>query len=210
MISSLLTGQFVPTVAQRYGVFGIVVNVFEIVVLIIMCIYFTYQISVYYSFVWRGNRSIKKIEESNSNIDSHQSYLHHGVVSYVNNISTFFNRYSKEKTKLSDLVSIFLFMNFLFGFYVIIILYSIIGIGDTTFLAGPFSAILFLIMIISWLVSFGTSFKIRKNILIWEKIITKLDIWAQELENLPSNTSEKSEVIEDEQKNKHQSLLGDP
>ena len=200
LIYSLITGQFVPTLAQRYGVFGIVINVLEVVVLIIMCIYFTFQISVYYSFVIKGNRSIKKIEENDSNIDSLQSNLHHGIVSYVNNVSTFFKRYSKDKTKLSDIVTIFLYMNFLFGFYIIFILYSLIGIGDTTFLTSPFSAILFLTMIISWLVSFGTSFKIRKNIITWEKIIPKLDTWAQELEDLPSNTSSKSEILEDEQK----------
>ena len=195
---SLLTGQIIPTLAQRYGLFGIIVNIVEITVLFIMIIYFTFQISVYYSFVIRGNRSIRNIEQHNSNINSLQSDLHHGIVSYVNNISTFFKRYLKDKTKLSDLVSVFLYMNFLFGFYVIFLLFSLIGIGDTTYLTGPFSAIFFLTMIISWLVSFGTSFKIRKNILIWEKIISKLDTWAQELEDLPSNTLNKSEIIKDE------------
>lgn len=195
---SLLTGQFIPTLAQRYGLFGIIVNTLEVIVLIIMIIYFTFQISVYYSFVIRGNRSIRKIEKDNSHIDSLQYNFYHGIVSYVNIISTFFKRYSKEKTKLSDLVTVFLFMNFLFGFYVIFLLFSLIGIGDTMYLTGPFSAIFFLTMIISWLVSFITSFKIQKNILIWEKIIPKLDTWAQELEDLPSNTLNKSEIIKDE------------
>ena len=60
-------------------------------------------------------------------------------------------------------------------------------------------AIFFLMTVISWLVSFGSSFKIRKNIIIWEKIVPKLNTWAQELEDLPSNNSKKSEILEDEQ-----------
>jgi hypothetical protein len=64
----------------------------------------------------------------------------------------------------------------------------------------PIDLTMFLITIICWLVSLRTSIKIRKNIITWEKIIPKLDTWAQELEDLPSNTSKKSEILKDEQK----------
>ncbi len=202
LMYSILTGQFIPTLVQRYALFGIVFTVLQLTVLNLMFIYLIFQISVYFSFVIRGNRSIKRIEQSNPNNDNLQSILlHHGIVSYINNISTFFNRYSKEKTKLSDLVTIFLYMNFFFGYLIIFIYSSLGGIGDSTVLAEPFSAILFLALIISWLISFGTSFKIHKNILIWDKIIPKLDTWAQEIEDLPSNTSNKPIGNRNEQNN---------
>ena len=202
LIYLFTTGQIAPTLAQRYGVFGIIINVIEVVVLIIMFIYFIYQNLVYYSFIRKGNRSIRKIKENYSNINSFQYKFHLGIVSYVNNVTTFFKRYSKEKKNLSDLVTFFLYMNFLFGMYIIIIVFSLVEIGETTMVSSPFMLLFFLLTIICWLVSFGTSFKIRKNILIWEKIIPKLDSWAQEIENLPSNTTNTSEIIENEQNKK--------
>jgi hypothetical protein len=76
---------------------------------------------------------------------------------------------------------------------------SLVGIGETEMLNTPIDLTMFLITIICWLVSFRTSIKIRKNILTWEKIVPKLDAWAQDLEDLPSNSSSKSEILEDEQ-----------
>ena len=194
-----MTGQITPTLAQRYGVFGIIINVIQVVVLLIMFIYFIYQNVVYYSFIREGNRSIRKIKESHSNIYSFEYKLHHGIASYVNNVTTFFKRYSKEKKSIKDLVTVFLYANFLFGLYIIIIIFSLVEIGETSTVNSPFMAIFFLMTVISWLVSFGSSFKIRKNIIIWEKIVPKLDIWAKELEDLPSNNSKKSEILDDEQ-----------
>jgi len=203
LFSLFMTGQITPTLAQRYGVFGIVINIIQVVVLLIMFIYFIYQNVVYYSFIRKGNRSIRKIKESHSNIYSFEYKLHHGIVSYVNNVTTFFKRYSKEKKNMRDLVTIFLFANFLFGLYIIIIIFSLVEIEETAMVNSPFMAIFFLMTVISWLVSFGSSFKIRKNFIIWEKIIPKLDSWAQDLEDLPSNTSKSSEILEDEQKKNH-------
>jgi len=194
-----ITGQITPTLSQRYGVFGVVINTIQVVVLFIMFIYFIYQNFVYYSFMRRGKRAIRKIKETYSNIYSFEYRLHQGIVSYVNNITNFFKPYSKEKKNLSDTVTLFLYMNFIFSLYIIILMVSLAGIGETTLVDSPFMIFIFLTTVASWLVGFITSFKIRKNILKWEKIIPKLKIWAQELEDLPSNTSSKSEILEDEQ-----------
>ena len=170
-----ITGQIIPTLSQRYGVFGVVINTIQVVVLFIMFIYFIYQNIVYFSFIHRGNRSIRKIKKTYSNIYSFESRLHQGIVSYVNNITSFFRPYSKEKKNLSDLVTVFLYANFLFSLYIIIIMVSLVGIGKTEMLNTPIDLTMFLITIICWLVSLRTSIKIRKNIITWEKIIPKLD-----------------------------------
>jgi len=191
LIYNLLTGQIIPTLSQRYGLFGIIFNTIQLITLNLMNVFLIVQISFYYSFIIRGNRSIRNIEQIDSSEEGVQTSnnLYLGITSYINNISTFFNRYSKDKRNLSDLVSIFLFINFFFGFLIVFIFLSIIGIGDSTGLSQAFSAIFFLGMIISWLISLRTSFKIMKKISIWEKIILKLDTWANDLENLPLNAN---------------------
>jgi len=198
LILAILTGQFFPTLVQRYKLVGTIFNGIQFVVLFLILFVFICHILIYFSFVIRGNRSIKKIEKTDSDDGNLQSIFHHGIVSYVNHILTFFKRYSKDKKKLSDLVTIFLFIYFFLGYWIIFLYSSLGGIGDSKVFGEPFSVILFLAWIISWLVSFGMSFKIRKKILLWEKIIPKLDTWAHELEELPSNTSNKSEILEDE------------
>ena len=195
---AILTGQFIPSLVQRYRLVGTVFNGIQIVVLFLIIIVFICHIVIYYSFVIKGNRSFKKIEKMDSNDENLQSILHHGIVSYVNNILSFFKRYSKEKKKLSDRVTIFLFIYFFLGYWIFFLYLSLGGIGDSNVLVEPFSVILFLAWVISWLVSFGISFKIRKNILTWEKIIPKLENWAQEIEDLPIDASYKSEMFEDE------------
>lgn len=176
--SLLFSGQVKTELLQRYGLFGIIITVIQTTVLFILIIQIAVQIFFYRKFIIRGNISLKKTKVDKKT----QNGLYSGIIPYINNFYAFFNRYSKEKTKLSKLVTIFLFFNSFWGIYVIIIFSSLLDAENGNFLTTFSMAILFLLMVIFWIINFITSLKIRNEIMKWEKVFPKLEEWAQELE----------------------------
>ena len=154
-------------------------------------------------------RSLKQDKGDNRT----RTALYHGIVPYITNFyaffnryskekffnryskEKFFNRYSKEKTTLVKLVRTFLFFNFFSGFYVIFLFTRFLDTGNGNFSINISMVILFLSMLFFWLMNLMTSFKIRNEIVKWEKLFPKLEEWAQELEQL---SSEKSNFFEEE------------
>ena len=176
--SLLVSGQVKTELSQRYGLFGIIVTIIETTVLFILIIQIAVQIFFYRKFIIRGNISLKKTKGDKKT----QNGLYSGIIPYINNFYAFFNRYSKEKTKLSTLVTIFLFFNSFWGIYVIIIFSSLLDAENGNFLTTFSMAILFLLMVTFWIMNFITSLKIRNEIVKWESLFPKLEEWAQEIE----------------------------
>jgi hypothetical protein len=181
----MATGQITTDLSQRYGLFGTIVSIFITTVLFILIIQIGIQAFFYGSFVIRGNRSLK---QSKGN-DETRATLHNGIVPFITNFYAFFNRYSKEKTSLIKLVSTFLFLNFISGFFVIFLFTRLMELENADPLIGISIIILFLAMLVFWLINLMTSIKIRSEVAKWEKLFPKLDDWAQNLEQLSSENS---------------------
>ncbi|NVM46833.1 MAG: hypothetical protein HWN79_18150, partial [Candidatus Lokiarchaeota archaeon] len=139
----------------------------------------------YGSFIIRGNRALKQIEEDKAL----GTAPYDGIVPYITNFYAFFKRYSKEKTTLVKLVKTYLFFNFFFGFLVIFFFTRILDIGSANVLINISMVIIFLLLLTFWLISLMTSIKIQKEIVRWEKLFPKLEEWAQELEQFSSENS---------------------
>ena len=176
----LITGQITFELSQRYGLFGTIVTIIQLVVLSLLIIQIGIQIFFYGKFVIRGNYSLKQTKVDKGT----RKALYNGIVPYINNFYAFFNRYSKEKTNLSKLVSTFLFANFLSGFFVVFLFTRLLNGENTHSLLFLCMTILFLSMLFCWIVIFMTLIKIKKEIVKWEKIFPKLEEWAQELEHV--------------------------
>ncbi len=196
----LVTGQTTTDLAQRYGLFGTIVTIILTTVLSLLIIQIGIQIIFYGLFIIKGNRSLKQDKGDKRT----RTALYHGIVPYITNFYAFFNRYSKEKffnhyskekTTLVKLVRTFLFFNFFSGFYVIFLFTRFLDTGNGNFSINISMVILFLSMLFFWLMNLMTSFKIRNEIVKWEKLFPKLEEWAQELEQL---SSEKSNFFEEE------------
>jgi len=181
----LVIGQTTTDISQRYGLFGSIVTIFLTTVLFLLIIQIGIQIIFYGSFIIRGNRSLKQVKSDKNT----RTALYDGIIPYITNFYAFFNRYSKEKTHLSKLVSTFLFLNFFSGFYVFLLFTSLYNVGNTSFLINVCMEILFLSLLFFWLINLMTSIKIRNEILKWEKLFPKLEEWAQELEKFSLENS---------------------
>ena len=181
----LVSGQVKTELSQRYGLFGIIVTIIQTIVLFILIIQIGIQILFYRKFIIRGNNSLKQSKDNRET----RNALYSGIAPYISNFYAFFNRYSKEKTNLSKLVSIFLYFNSFWGFYVIIIFTSLLDADNGNFSITFLMVILFLLMVIFWIMNLMTSFKIRSEIMKWEKLFPKLEEWAQELEQFSLNNS---------------------
>jgi len=136
-------------------------------------------------FIIKGNRSLKQDKGDKKT----RTALSDGIVPYITNFYAFFNRYSKEKTTLVKLVRTFLFFNFISGFYVIFLFTRFLDAGNGNFSINISMVILFLPMLFFWLMNFVTSFKIRNEIGKWEKLLPKLEEWAQDLEQFSLENS---------------------
>lgn len=187
----LVTGQTTTDLAQRYGLFGTIVTIFLTTVLSLLIIQIGIQIIFYGLFIIKGNRSLKQDKGDKKT----RTALYDGIVPYITNFYAFFNRYSKEKTTLVKLVRTFLFFNFFSGFYVIFLFTRFLDTGNGNFSINISMVILFLSMLFFWLMNLMTSFKIRNEIVKWEKLFPKLEEWAQELEQF---SLEKSNFFEEE------------
>jgi hypothetical protein len=184
----LIIGQAKPELFQRYGIFGLVVTFILIIVLFLLLIALALQIYYYSFFIVRGDRSLKQVQG-----DKEEEKIHYnGIVPYITNFYAFFNRYSKEKTNYSQLVFSFLLVNFFLGFYIFFIATRFIDPSITILSVKICGPILFLLMVIFWLMDIIISIKIRIKIVKWEKLFTKLEEWAQELEkNFIGNANHK-------------------
>lgn len=178
----LVTGQATTDLAERYGLFGTIVTFFMTTILYLLIIQIGIQIIFYGLFIIRGNCSLKQAKGDNET----RTALYEGIVPYITNFYAFFNRYSKEKTPLIKLVGFFLFLNFLSGFYVIFLFTRLLDTGNANSLI---MIIIFLPMLFFWLINLMTSFKIRNEILKWEKLFPKLEEWAQKLEQFSFKNS---------------------
>jgi len=187
----LVTGQATTDISQRYGLFGTIVTIFLTSVLSLLIIQIGIQIIFYGLFIIKGNHSLK--QDKGDKITG--TALYGGIVPYITNFYAFFNRYSKEKTSLVKLVKTFLFFNFFAGFYVVFLFTRFLDTGNGNFLLNISIVILFLSMLFFWLMNLMTSFKIRNEIVKWEKLFPKLEEWAQELEQF---SLEKSNFFEEE------------
>ena len=181
----LFTGQTIPELAQRYGLFGTIVTILITSVLSLLIIQIGIQIIFYGLFIVRGNRSLKQTKEDKTP----RTAPYEGIVPYITNFSAFFNRYSKQKTTLVKRVQTFLFFNFFISFLVIFLSTRILDTGSANDLINISMVIIFLILLFFWLMSLLTSFKIQKEIVRWEKLFPKLEEWAQELEQFSLENS---------------------
>ncbi|MFX1298249.1 MAG: hypothetical protein ACFFD2_25765 [Promethearchaeota archaeon] len=181
----LISGKIIMDLSQRYGLFGIIVDILMIVILVILIIQIGYQIYILSLFVIKGNRSLKQAKGR----EETKTALYEGIVPYITNFYTFFNRYAKEKTTLSKLVKTFLFLNFFSGFYGIFLFTRLLGAEISNELLMFVLAMLFLAMVGLWLMNLGTSIKIRNEVDKWENLFPKLEEWAQNLEQFTSENS---------------------
>ncbi len=179
------TGQTIPELPQRYGLFGTIVTIVMTSVLSLLIIQIGIQLIFYGSFIIRGNRSLKQIKEDKTPITA--SY--DGIVPYITNFYAFFNRYSKQKTTLVKLVKTFLFFNYISGFFIFFLSNRILDTGSANVLINVSMVIILLLLTFFWLMSLITSFKIQKEIVRWEKLFPKLEEWAQELEQFSVENS---------------------
>jgi len=182
---SLLIGQTTFELAQRYGLFGNIVIIIQTIVLFILIIQIGIQIVFYSFFIIRGNHSLKQVKDENNTTNT----PYEGIIPYIANFYSFFNRYSKEKTSLSKLVSTFLLLNFISGFIIIFLFTRLLGDGIMNDLIHISMVILFLSMVIFWLMNFVSSIKIKKEIVKWENLFPKLEEWAKKLDYFSSNKS---------------------
>jgi hypothetical protein len=179
------TGQSSTELSQRYGLFGDIMTIIQFTALFIFIIQIGYQIYFYFIFIIRGNRALKQIKN-----DSYKHInLFEGIVPYITNFYAFFKRYSKEKSNLIRLVITFLFFNFIAGFFIIFLSAILLDTTNTILFIDILNVILFFSIMASWLINLITSFKIRNEIVKWEKLFPKLDEWAQEIEKFEENNS---------------------
>lgn len=179
------TGQSSTELSQRYGLFGDIMTIIQIAALFIFFIQIGYQILFYSLFIIRGNRALKQINDDNFN---HNNLLE-GIIPYIANFYVFFKRYSKEKSNLIKLVITFLFINFIAGFFIIFFSAILLETVNTILFIDLLNVILFLSIMASWFTNLITSFKIRNEVVKWEKLFPKLEEWAQDIENLENNNT---------------------
>lgn len=180
-----ITGYLKFVLAQRYGVFGIIVTLIQISILYILLFAIGMFLIYYGIFLFKGTKSLKQdmVKKETQKLDNY------GIVPYITHLYTFLNRYSKEKFKFSKLIDGFFFFNIFSFSYVFFLISRLIETVNENDIITLYIVILFLSMLFVWIISFITAVKIRNEIKKWENIFPILDKWAQELEqNLPENS----------------------
>ncbi|MFX1537772.1 MAG: hypothetical protein ACFFDI_26540 [Promethearchaeota archaeon] len=191
-------GTFFPT-GQLFSGENLLLIV-ETLLLTVLNILIGLQVLLYGLFVIKANRFLGNIKPANLELIGRTkgpSTLYYGIVSYINNMYSFFSRDSTKESKLSQLVSNYYFSNFyryhristLIAFITLILFPSVVDLGATSYFWVPLLAILFFTMVGSWILTWITSVKIKTNIQKWEAIFAKLEAWAQHLEDAPSGQS---------------------
>ena len=179
------TGQASTGLSQRYGLFGDIMTIIQITALFIFITQIGYQILFYNLFIIRGNRALKKIKNDSNNHNN----LFEGIIPYITNFYAFFKRYSKEKSNLIRLVISFLFFNFTAGFFIIFLSSILLDSVNSIFIINLLNIILFLSIMGSWLINLITSFKIRNEVVKWDKLFPELEKWAQDVERIDNNNA---------------------
>lgn len=154
-------------------------SLLQLILLITMLVILGLQIRFHGSFLTKTNRSF-------SNIERNPSSLYYGLTSYVNTLSLLFNP-SESKKPLSQIMTYYLFLHFYLGFAIFFLFSNVADLANTNFLLEPVLAILLLLMLSIWIFIFISSIKINKNVQEWEDKFTKLEVWAQ---NIEEDTSE--------------------
>ncbi len=190
---AIITGQITPSLVIRYGLFGSIVTIIQLMLLLLIITQINIQIFFYRRFISEGDQSIQKSKEARKSSDDR----YYDIVPYINNFYAFFNRFSKNKRTIIQTVTIFLFFNFMTGFYLMILISNLLGSKSINLIMQPWISIFFLGFIVSWFLNLITSFKIRNELKKWEQLFPKLDQWAQELEQLNSENNFKQNTKED-------------
>ncbi|NVM55325.1 MAG: hypothetical protein HWN66_16580 [Candidatus Helarchaeota archaeon] len=165
LIYSLFTS--LPTPLSPY-------SIIQMILLIVMIIIIGFQIRFHSSFLVKANRSLRNIERA-------PSALYYGLTSYVNTLSSVFNP-SDIKKPLSQLLTYYLFSHLYLGFFTLFLFSNVADLANTDFPLEPVLAILYFIMLAIWFCIFISLMKIKKNVQKWEDKFTKLETWAQDLE----------------------------
>jgi len=182
----IFIAQTSPEIFLRYSLFRTIVTIVAYSALSILIIVIAIQILLYGSFMLKGNRSLKQTKREFES----ESTPYDGVVPYITNFYAFFNRYSKKKKPLVNLVRTFLFFNVIPGYFVIILFSRFLrDTGRANDLLSISMDVVYLILTLFWVMIFITSFKINKEIVRWESIFPKLEEWAKELEQFTSESS---------------------
>ena len=191
----MIIGMFTPNLIELYGSFGFPWTIILGIGCLITLIFVGYQIYIYTVFLIKGNRYIRQMSRSKKTV----SALYSGIVRYINNFFSFFNRFSKEKTNLAMLVKTFLQFNFLSGWFSIFFITRLLDQLLEAEVFDPnitfFFAMLFLIALTFWVINLITSFKVRREVSKWQNLFPKLEDWAQELENLSIENSKNNNSL---------------
>lgn len=188
-IFKLITGQLSEQLYQIYGSFGIPWTTFLTLFVLISLIPFGIQIYIYSLFLIKGTRCLKQVKGKKES----KNALYRGLVPYIKNFYTFFNRYSKKRTNLSVLVKSFLAINFGLGYLSFVILAGILDFDVIKSFHILYMPTLFILMLASWIINLLTSISIGRNIVKWEKLFVRLEKWGQELEDLSTNNFDNEE-----------------
>ena len=188
-ISNLITGQLSEHLYQIYGSLGIPWNIFLTSFVLISLIPILIQIYIYSLFLIKGTRCLKQVKGKKES----KNALYRGLVPYIKNFYTFFNRYSKKRTNLSVLVKNFLAINFGLGYLSFIVLTGLFDFEIIKSFHILFMPTLFILMLASWIINLLTSISIGRSIVKWEKLFVSLEEWGQELKDLSTNNYDNEE-----------------
>lgn len=187
-ISHLSIGQFTPDLIEVYGSFGIPWTIMLSLGTLIILILIGYQIYIYGVFLIRGIHFLKQVNGEERTC----SPLYSGLVPYINNFYKFFDRFSKKRANLVNLVKTFLYLNFLSGSLAIVFITRLLDqLSDAEGVDSSlifYMAILFLAIVTFWLITVLTSFKVNREVSKWQNLFPKLEDWARELENLSTGS----------------------
>ena len=188
-IYQLINGQLTKDLYQQYGSLGIPWNIILASVIFLTLIFIGMHIFNYSIFLIKGTRCLKQVKQK----EEIRSGLYSGIVPYIKNFYTFFNRarinrYTKKKMNLEKLnlvvlVKNFLFLNFISGYLIVTIIALIIDVEEVNLFQMIYNITYFLILTF-WLINLLASIIIRREVVKWEKLFPKLDEWGHELENL--------------------------
>ncbi|MHA1107394.1 MAG: hypothetical protein ACTSPN_17020 [Promethearchaeota archaeon] len=186
---NLITGRLSEHLYQIYGSFGIPWNIFLTSFVLISLIPILILIYIYSLFLIKGTRCLKQVK----GIKESKNALYRGLVPYIKNFYTFFNRYSKKRTNLSMLVKTFLAINFGLGYLSFVILTRLLDFEIIKSFHILFMPTLFILMLASLIINSLTSISIGRSIVKWENLFVSLEEWGQELKDLSTNNFDNEE-----------------
>jgi hypothetical protein len=127
------------------------------------------------------SKTLTKANCALNQIERTPSALYHGLTNYINTLYRISNPSNKE-TPLSQFIAQFLFLQIYISFITLWLFSSLADLANTNFFLEPVLAILLFIMLGACFYIFISLLKIKKNVQEWEGKFTKLESWAQDLE----------------------------